>query len=274
MESPPRERAGVRGNGTLAMQPPLHFETRGHGRPLVVLHGLFGSLDNWHTVSNQLAPHFQVLALDQRNHGHSFHSPEMGYPLMARDLLDFLERQGLGRVSLLGHSMGGKTAMEFALRYPARLDRLIVVDIAPRAYSPRHRHILDALLSLDLAAGSSRQQLDAALAPAIPAKVTRQFLLKSVERNARGVFRWRMNLQGIANNYGRLCETLGPGRTCTRPALFIRGGESDYLLDEDFDSIRRLFPQAQFQTLAGAGHWVHADAPQPFVRTALEFLLD
>ena len=251
----------------------LHFETRGHGPPLVILHGLFGSLDNWHTVSNQLAPHFQVLAVDQRNHGRSFHSPEMAYPLMARDLLDFLERQGLGRASLLGHSMGGKTAMEFALRYPARLDRLIVVDIAPRAYSPRHRHILDALLGLDLAACSSRLQIEAALAPAIPCQATRRFLLKSLERSPHGAFRWRINLPAIADNCGRLCEALGPGRTCSRPALFIGGGQSDYLLPEDFDSIRRLFPHAQFQTLAGAGHWVHADAPQPFVRTALEFLL-
>ena len=253
--------------------PPLHFETTGQGPPLVLLHGLFGSLDNWRTIVNQLAPHFQVLALDQRNHGRSFHSPQMDYPLMARDLFDFLERQGLARASLLGHSMGGKTAMEFALRYPDRLDRLIVVDIAPRAYSPRHRQVLDALLSLDLAACITRQQLDAALAPAIPGEVTRQFLLKSVERNAHGAFRWRMNLQAIANNYGRLCESLGPDRACARPALFIRGGQSDFLLRDDFDSIRPLFPQAQFQTLAQAGHWVHADAPRPFARAALDFLL-
>ena len=239
----------------------------------MVLHGLFGSLDNWHTLSNKLAGHFQVLAVDQRNHGHSFHSPEMSYPLMAQDLFEFLERQGLGRASLLGHSMGGKTAMEFALRYPARLDKLVVVDIAPRAYSPRHRHILDALLSLDLAACSSRRQMEAALAPAIPGELTRQFLLKSVERNAQGAFRWTMNLQGIANNYERLCEALDQGRACSRPALFIGGGESDYLLAEDFDSIHRLFPHAQFRSLAGAGHWVHADAPQAFARLVLEFLI-
>jgi pimeloyl-ACP methyl ester carboxylesterase len=239
----------------------------------VVLHGLFGSLDNWHTVSSALAAHFQVLAVDQRNHGRSFHSPEMSYPLMAEDLFEFLERQCLERASLLGHSMGGKTAMEFALRYPARLDNLIVVDIAPRAYSPRHRHILEALLSLDLAACGSRRQMEDALAPAIQGKVTRQFLLKSVERDPHGAFRWRMNLQGIADNYGRLCEALDQGRACSQPALFIGGGESDYLLAEDFDSIRRLFPRARFHTLAGAGHWVHADAPQAFARLVLDFLL-
>ena len=257
------------------MIPPhsLHFESVGQGPPLVVLHGLFGSLDNWHTVSGKLAAHFQVLAVDQRNHGRSFHSPEMSYPLMAGDLVDFLDGQGIERASVLGHSMGGKTAMEFALRQPARLDKLIVADIAPRAYSPRHRHILDALLSLNLAAYGSRHEMETALAPAIQGKLTRQFLLKSVERDGQGAFHWRMNLQGIADNYGRLCEALEPSRACDRPALFIGGGRSDYLVPEDFDSIRRLFPRARFESLAGAGHWVHADAPQAFVRFVLEFLL-
>ena len=252
---------------------PLHFESIGHGPPLVVLHGLFGSLDNWRAVSNKLAGHFQVLAVDQRNHGRSFHSPNMSYPLMAEDIFEFLERQGLGCASLLGHSMGGKTAMEFALRYPGRVDKLIVADIAPRAYPPRHQDILDALLSLDLAACGSRQQMEAALAPAIRDKLTRQFLLKSVERNAQGAFGWRMNLQGIADNYGRLCEALDQGRACSRPVLFIGGAKSDYLVAEDFDPIHRLFPHAQFQSLAGAGHWVHADAPQAFAGLVLEFLL-
>lgn len=253
--------------------PALHFSSRGQGPALVILHGLFGSLDNWQTVSSRLAGHFRVLSVDQRNHGRSFHSPEMTYPVMALDVLRFLEGHGLGRASVIGHSMGGKTAMEFALRYPDRLDRLIVVDVAPRAYPPRHRQILEALLSLRLGAFESFRDLETALAPAVPDKATRQFLLKGAERDPQGGFRWRMNVRGIAENYGRLCEAVEPDRQCGRPALFIRGERSDSLLPEDFDPIRRLFPQARFRSVAGAGHWVHADAPEPFVRAALEFLL-
>jgi esterase len=250
----------------------LNFETWGRGPPLVVLHGLFGSLDNWHAISRNLAAHFEVLALDQRNHGRSPHCPEMDYPRLAEDVREFLERRGLGHASLLGHSMGGKAAMEFALRYPGRLDKLIVVDIAPKAYPAVHDHILEALLSLEVAACASRQQMEAALAPAIPNKRTRQFLLKSVERDPAGVFRWRMDLQGIADNYAQLSRALAPGRRCDRPALFVRGGKSEYLMPEEFDSIRSLFPHARFHTVAGAGHWVHADAPEEFLRTVLEFL--
>ncbi|MGO8680403.1 MAG: alpha/beta fold hydrolase [Limisphaerales bacterium] len=252
-------------------RPLLNFQSRGQGPPLVILHGLFGSLDNWHTVSNQLAGHFQVLVLDQRNHGRSFHSPDMDYPLMASDLARVLDSRGLGRASVLGHSMGGKTAMEFALRWPARVDRLVVVDVAPRAYPPRHQPILDALLSLDLRACGSFRELETALAPAVPDKATRQFLLKGAERDAQGRFQWRMNVRGIADNYERLCQPVGPDRQCSRPALFIRGERSDALLPEDFDPILRLFPQARFRPVAGAGHWVHADAPGPFVRSVLEF---
>ncbi len=251
----------------------LHYETWGHGPPLAVLHGLFGSLDNWHSVSRDLAGQFEVLAIDQRNHGRSPHSPKMSYPLLAQDLREFLEQRGLGRVSVLGHSMGGKTAMEFALRWPVCLDKLIVVEMAPRAYPALHDPMLEALLALDLAACPGRQQMEAALEPAIPSKTTRRFLLKNVERDpGSGVFRWRMNLQGISENYPRLCEPLAPGRSCARPALFLRGGESDYLRPEDFEGIRSLFPNARFRALAGAGHWVHADAPEEFLRIVREFL--
>jgi esterase len=252
----------------------LHFTDRGQGPPLVILHGLFGSLDNWQTVAGRLAAHFRVLSLDQRNHGRSFHSAEMDYRLMALDLARFLDGQGLGRASVLGHSMGGKTAMEFALSYPERVDRLIVVDVAPRAYPPRHREILEALLSLDMGAFGNFRELEAALAPAVPDQATRRFLLKGAERKAQGGFQWRMNVRGIAENYDRLCQPVAGNRQCGRPALFIRGSRSDSLLPEDFEPIRRLFSQARFQSVAEAGHWVHADAPEAFVGMALEFLLE
>ena len=166
----------------------LHFRSYGDGEPLIILHGLFGSLDNWHSMSVKLAAPFQVFAVDQRNHGASPHSPEMSYPIMADDLEEFLQSQGLARAYVMGHSMGGKTAMQFALRYPHRVERLVVVDIAPRVYSPLHARILEALLALDLASFKTRKQVEDALASAIPELGTRQFLLKNLTRGAEGHF--------------------------------------------------------------------------------------
>jgi pimeloyl-ACP methyl ester carboxylesterase len=250
----------------------LHFQTFGQGAPLIILHGLFGSSDNWHSISRRLEKQFRVLAVDQRNHGHSPHSAEMNYPVMAEDLHELLQSQKLARAHLIGHSMGGKTAMEFALRYPESVDKLIVVDIAPRAYSPRHGQIFEGMLSLDLTAFQTRAQMEVALAPFIPEKAVRQFLLKNVTRDEGGPFRWRLNLRDILKNYDRLSEALAENRVCDRPALFLRGGESKYFRESDWEPVRRLFPRAALRTLPGAGHWVHADAPELFLHAVTEFL--
>jgi esterase len=250
----------------------LHFQSSGKGAPLIILHGLLGSLQNWQTVAGELAKSFQVLAVDQRNHGRSPHSAAMGYPEMAEDLREFLDRQGLTRARLLGHSMGGKTAMEFSLRFPDRVDKLLVVDIAPRAYPPGHRHILAALLSLNLAALRNRRQIEEALAGEIPDLAVRRFLLQNAAAGPDGSFHWRIDLPAISENYGRLCAALPEGRVCGQPALFLGGAQSDYLRTEDFALARSFFPQAQFRTIPGAGHWVHAEAPEAFVRAAFEFL--
>lgn len=184
----------------------LHYEEIGHGPPLMILHGLFGSLENWHTISRRLAEHLRVIAVDQRNHGRSPHSPEMNYPLMARDLLELMSRLHLGSTSVLGHSMGGKTAMQFALLHPAQVDKLVVVDISPRSYPPRHDYIFEALLGLKLSAFHTRQEMEAALAPAIPDIATRRFLLKNLGRGPTGEFYWKMNLHELCTNYNRLTE--------------------------------------------------------------------
>ena len=251
----------------------LHFEEYGQGPPLIILHGLFGSLDNWKPMSRKLGGHFHVFALDQRNHGRSPHSSEMNYPLMADDLAGFMQANGLSSGHVLGHSMGGKTAMQFALRYPACVDKLVVVDISPGAYPPLHRCILDALSSLDLASFQNRSQMDAALAPSIPESALRQFLLKNVVREPGGVFRWRINLPGICGNYDRLGAALpADGASFDRPALFLRGEESDYLRDQDIALVRQLFLQAQLRAIPRAGHWVHVHAPEAFLRAVVEFL--
>ena len=250
----------------------LHFKRYGDGEPLIILHGLFGSLDNWHSMSANLAARFQVLAVDQRNHGASPHSPEMSYPLMADDLDELMRAEGLAVANVMGHSMGGKTAMQFALRYPHRVEKLIVVDIAPRVYSPRHAGILNALLALDLASFQTRNQIGDALAPAIPELGTRQFLLKNLTRGAQGHFAWKLGLREINVGYARLSEAPGAERPCEKPALFIRGESSDFLKADDLQLIRELFPKAELRTIPAASHLPHVENPAVFLETVIEFL--
>ena len=250
----------------------LHFKQLGHGEPLILLHGLFGSGDNWFGVAPKLAEQFHVFAPDLRNHGHSPHHAEMDYPLMAADVEKFFAAQKIARAHVIGHSMGGKVAMQFALDFPAHMKKLVVVDMAPRAYVRAHDQIFAALLALDLAVFQTRTEIENALAPGIPSLNLRRFLLKNLSRDDHGKFIWKMNLRGLAENYSRLGEVLSPQNGFAKPALFIRGGKSDYINVADELEIRRLFPAAEIQTIAAANHWVHADAPEEFVRLVLNFL--
>jgi esterase len=251
---------------------PLHFKEAGRGRPVILLHGLLGSADNWHHVSLRLAERWHVIAVDQRNHGQSPHTAEMDYPLMAGDLDHFMAVRGLETARVIGHSMGAKTAMQLALDYPARVEKLVVGDMAPRAYAPVFGRILAALQALDLTAFSSRPQLEAALAPAIPDLVLRRFLLKNLGRAASGELQWKNNLRGLADNYPRLCAAVaGPG-PFRKPVLLLRGGRSDYVGQADEPLIRDLFPQVEIRTMPAAGHWLHADCLDEFVALVGEFL--
>ena len=252
----------------------LYFNTYGEaGRPLIILHGLLGASGNWHTLgSKAFAPHFRVFAVDQRNHGRSPHSDTFSYEAMAGDLDDFMAQQDLASAYLLGHSMGGKTAMHFALTRPEKVDRLIVADIAPKAYPPHHTEILEALGSLDLPSYTSRKEIDAALGQRITSYPVRQFLLKNLQYDTEAGYRWQMNLDGIHRSYDQVTKGLEGGRPFEKPTLFIRGGKSDYVTDGDEGDIRKLFPQAEIVTLPEAGHWVHAEAPQAFADAVLAFL--
>ena len=183
-----------------------------------------------------------------------------------------MAQQDLASAHLLGHSMGGKTAMHFALTRPEKVDRLIVADMAPRAYEPHHTELLEALGSLDLTSYTSRQETDAALGQRITSYPVRQFLLKNLQYDADAGYRWQMNLDGIHRNYDQINKGLEGGRPFEKPALFIRGGASDYVTDRDEGDIRKLFPQAEIVTLPEAGHWVHAEAPQAFAEAVLAFL--
>jgi pimeloyl-ACP methyl ester carboxylesterase len=250
----------------------LNFREYGQGEPLVILHGLFGSLDNWHFISTRLSEHFRVFALDLRNHGHSPHDDAMNYSVMSEDLLEFMRKHSLPDANVLGHSMGGKVAMQFALANPSRVRKLIIADMAPRAYAPTHENIFNALLALDLKRFQTRQQFDEALAPAIPDFAVRRFLLKSLSRDANGNFAWKFNLAALHKNYPTLNAALKMERPFEQPALFVRGEKSSYIRDEDFALIRDFFPSARIETILGASHWLHAEAPENFLSIVKNFL--
>ncbi|UOQ97943.1 alpha/beta fold hydrolase [Hymenobacter sp. 5317J-9] len=247
--------------------PLLHHLDQGQGRPLVILHGLFGTLDNWQSLARRWATEagLRVVSVDLRNHGRSFHSPEHSYALMAQDVLELFDHLGLGAdVTLMGHSMGGKVAMRLALDHPERLARLIVVDIAPRFSDMEHQDdILAGLQSVDFTTCTNRQEADAALAKHVPNVGTRQFLLKNLYRKEDNTFAWRINLPVLAAQLAAIGEATTAPAPFLKPALFIRGGKSDYITTNDkLHGIPALFPNSEVATVVDAGHWVHAENPE------------
>jgi len=250
----------------------LNAKTFGQGPALIVLHGLFGSLDNWVTLARQWAEHFSVFLVDQRNHGRSPHHEEWSYGVMAEDLAHFMEEQGIRQAHLLGHSMGGKTVMRFALDHPERVDHLIVADMGVKPYPPHHRAIIEALQRVDLSQVRSRQEADEQLKAGITEAGIRQFLLKSLGRNEEKQLAWRFNLPVIAQHYEEVLAPIEGHGAFDGPALFLSGGRSPYVKTEDHGLIRAMFPQAQFEVIPEAGHWLHAEAPVAFSRQLLRFL--
>lgn len=251
---------------------PLHHRVLGVGPPVVLLHGLLGSHHNLLPVAEKLAAQFRVFAVDHRNHAASPHADEFNYDLMAADLGAFLAEHQLPRVSLLGHSMGGKVAMRFAQLHPATVNRLIVADMSPRAYPLLHAELLEVMAELNLSQFQHRREIEQALESAAPEKSTRQFLLKNIALDAGGGFRWRPNVRGIRDSYPGLSVALPVDQIFGGPTLFLRGEHSDYIRDGDLGLIRQLFPQAVVRTIPQAGHWVHADAPEAFSALSGDFL--
>ena len=249
--------------------PLLHYLNQGDpaARPLVILHGLFGTLDNWQTLARRWAEEagLRVVSIDLRNHGRSFHSPEHSYALMAEDVLAVFDHLSLDakRLTLMGHSMGGKVAMCLALGYPERLAQLIVLDIAPRFSDMEHQDdIIAGLQAVDLSTIQTRQQAEAALARTIPQVGVRQFLLKNLYRREDNSFAWRINLPALVQNLAAVGQEITSAKPFEKPALFVRGGKSDYILPEDkLTGIPALFPNSQVVTVPDAGHWLHAEKP-------------
>lgn len=244
------------------------------GKPLLILHGLFGSAANWNWQCRELAGDFAVTALDLRNHGASFHSPEMNYPVMAADVLAWLDDRSIDSCYLLGHSMGGKVGMQLALEHPERVERLLVVDIAPVNYSARHGSheiIFEGLEAIDVSKLKSRGEADQLLSEYVEEEPLRQFLLANLIRSDAGGFRWRFNLGALRDNYPRLRERLAGDSVFDKPVLFVKGAESAYIGEEHREQILAQFPRAQVKVIEGAGHWVHADKPKVFNKIALDF---
>jgi pimeloyl-ACP methyl ester carboxylesterase len=244
----------------------------GGARPLLVLHGFLGSGGNWSTLSRTAFSTVRdTYALDARNHGRSPHTEAFSYAHMAADVRAFMDAQGIQTADVLGHSMGGKTAMTLALTYPNRVRSVVVADMAPRAYPPGHDALLTALQSVDLGAVDSRSDADERLADSIPDWGVRQFLLKNLTRTPNG-YEWAPNLGVLAARYDEILKPVLSDTSYDGPALFVRGGASPYVRDADWPQIQTLFPHARLVTIPDAGHWVHAQAPQPFADAVLAFL--
>jgi esterase len=259
--------------------PLLHYLDQGSGPgTLVILHGLFGTLDNWQTLARRWAEEagLRVISVDLRNHGRSFHSPEHSYALMAQDVLALFDHLALPAqtLSLLGHSMGGKVAMRLALDSPERLARLLVLDIAPRYSDMRHQDdIVAGLQAVNLTALQSRQQADAALAQHIPQLGVRQFLLKNLYRRDDNSFAWRINLDALVASLPTIGEETTATQPFLKPTLFVRGGQSNYITAEDkLYGIPALFPNSQVETVLDAGHWLHAEKPEEIFQLVRAFV--
>lgn len=252
----------------------LFYRHFGEGQPVIILHGVFGISDNWVTIGRRLAEKFEVFILDQRNHGQSPHSDTFNYFSMVEDLYEFIVDHQLINPILIGHSMGGKVAMNFALEHPHRVDKLIVVDMSVRHYPPRQQHmdVLNAMMSIDFDENSTREEVEKIITPIVKSRKISQFVLKNLYRIGKSRLAWRINVEAIYNSLENVFEGVETPYTSDIQALFIKGGASDYIVEEDYKLISNKFPNAQFTTIQKASHWVHADAPDELCAKFSEFL--
>ena len=266
----------------------LHFKKTGEGVPVIILHGLYGSSDNWFSFARDLASEgHEVFLPDARNHGDSPHADEHTYDAMSEDLFNFMKQHHIDKANLIGHSMGGKTAIHFALKYPGKLSSLIVVDISPGTYHenkrrgsalPTHQEILDALDGMDLSSVHTRKEADEYLAGTIHSERIRQFLLKNLKRESKDAFSWGLNVSALKKELPRILEGFDlPGKRPEKevtgfPVVFIRGSESPYIQDEDRELIKEIFPAARIETVPGAGHWIHAEKPEALMDLVTRYI--
>jgi esterase len=251
----------------------LHSKIEGQGKPLLIIHGFLGMSDNWKTLSMQYVEQgFQVHALDLRNHGKSFHSEEWGYAYMVQDVVEYCRFHQLGKVDVIGHSMGGKVVMLLATNYPELVDKLIVADIGPKFYAPHHQTILASLNAVDFSEKPSRSDVEEIVSGYVHDFGTRQFLLKNLYWVEPGQLGFRFNLKVFTENTSVIGDALPFENHFDKKTLFLRGDKSDYILDSDFETIYHHFPNAEIETVANAGHWLHAENPKDFFEKTVHFL--
>ena len=249
----------------------LNYQQLGSGKDIILIHGLFGRLENLNMVAKALSESYRVTSVDVRNHGDSFQSELMDYPSMAKDIVVIMQHLAIESAIVLGHSMGGKIAMELALTYPERVDKLIVADIAPVEYPPHHNQIIDGLKAIDLSSVKGRKDADKQLANYVDNLSVRQFLLGNLT-SKNGQFVFKCDIENIDKNYPNIMRTYQGSNTYSGPTLFIKGANSDYILPEHRAEIVRLFPQSRARVIQGAGHWLHAEKTIAFNRSVTSFL--
>jgi esterase len=251
----------------------LAFRKIGSGKPLFILHGLFGSSDNWQTLAKRFAESFTVYLIDLRNHGHSPHSNDFSYELMSNDLLELINGERLEKVNLLGHSLGGKTAMFFTVAHPDKVEKMIVVDIGPKKYPVTNQFVVDALDKFDPQNLASRKEAETLLSQYIDEEGTKQFLLKNLYWDDNQKLQWRFNFPSLKANIKVVGDaTPMPANPIEIPVLFLKGEKSDYIFPSDIKLMKSIFPSAQLEVIPGAGHWVHADQPTAFSDAIFKFL--
>lgn len=251
----------------------LYSRIEGEGKPLVIIHGFLGMSDNWKSFGALYAAEgFQVHMLDLRNHGRSFHSEDFNYAVMADDLLEYCQHHNLKDIALIGHSMGGKVAMLFATTHPELVEKLIVADIGPKYYAPHHQDILAGLNAVDFSAKPSRNEVEETLYPFIPDFGTRQFLMKNLYWVEPGQLAFRFNLPVFNAKIETIGEKLPEANHFDKPTMFIRGGNSKYILDADLPEIQKQFPNFTLATIPNVGHWLHAENPKAFFEETISFL--
>jgi len=250
----------------------LNHKIYGQGDPIIILHGLFGMLDNWQTVARKLAEDYMVILVDQRDHGKSNHTDEFNYQVLADDLQLFLEENWIHTCHIIGHSMGGKTAMQFAALHSDMVEKLIVVDIGPKAYKPRHENIFKALRSVPIDEVESRKEVEDIISKYIDDKGVRLFLMKNLKRKKKeGGFRWKMNLELLYKEYANIIAAIEPNEAIDVDTLFIYGSKSHYIEGSEIDGIKSVFTSAKFEEM-DTGHWIHAEKPDELVELVQGFL--
>ncbi|HLP65801.1 alpha/beta fold hydrolase [Flavobacterium sp.] len=251
----------------------LYSRIEGAGKPLLIIHGFLGMSDNWKSLGSQYASEgFEVHILDLRNHGKSFHSDVFNYEVMAEDVLQYCNEHNLEKVSIIGHSMGGKVAMLFATTYSERVDKLVVADIGPKYYPPHHQDIFAGLNAVDFSKKPDRNGVEETLYPYVPDFGTRQFIMKNVYWVEPGQLGFRFNLKVFNDNIDEIGTALPQNALFTNPTLFIRGGNSRYILDNDLPQIENHFPNNSLVTVPNVGHWLHAENPKAFFEETVHFL--